>query len=94
MITKTDFITKIAEEHSLSKAAAGRIFEDIFNTIEDEVSKEGKGKCSISGFGTFEARKRTSRTGRNPRTGETIEIPASVGIGFKAGKAFKERLNK
>jgi DNA-binding protein len=92
MITKTDFITKIAEEHSLSKAAAGRIFEDIFSTIEDEVAKEGK--CSISGFGTFEARKRTSRTGRNPRTGETIEIPASVGIGFKAGKAFKERLNK
>ena len=53
MITKTDFIAKIAEEHSLSKAAAGRIFEDIFSTIEDEVAKEGK--CSISGFGTFVA---------------------------------------
>ena len=67
-------------------------FNAIGNSVEEALEKGEK--VQLVGFGTFETRERAARTGRNPRTKEEIEIPASVVPVFKAGKEFKEKVNK
>ena len=90
-MNKSELIDAVAESTSLSKADAGRALESVLETIKSTL-KRGE-KVTIPGFGTFEARQRNARTGRNPQTGETIQIAASKTPGFKAGKQFKDALN-
>lgn len=92
MISKGDLVEIIAEREGITKAAAGRIVGIITETIVEKVSSGDK--VTITGFGTFEAMARTERTGINPATGEKILIPASKAVKFKAGKAFKEAVNR
>lgn len=86
-MNKGDLVEAVAGMTDTSKAQAARAVDAVFDAIRKGLKKAGK--VSLVGFGTFEVRKRKARTGRNPRTGETIMIKASKGVGFKAGKALK-----
>ena len=81
----------MAEQAGISKKDAEAALKAFIDTVENEL-KDG-GKVQLVGFGTFEVSKRAARTGRNPQTGETMEITASKTPRFKAGKAFKDLLN-
>lgn len=86
-MTKAELIERIAKDASLTKAGAGKVID---TTIEAIVKAMKKGdKVTLVGFGTFSVGKRKARTGRNPRTGQTIKIPAHKSPKFKAGKALK-----
>lgn len=90
-MNKHELVSAIAQNAEISKKDA----ENALAAAIDAVSKalaEGD-KVQIVGFGTFEVRERSARTGKNPRTGEMIEIPASKAPAFKAGKALKEIVN-
>ena len=90
-MTKSELINQIAEKSELTKKDAEKAFSAVVSTITDAlVSGE---KVQIVGFGTFEARTRNARTGKNPRTNEPIKIPAATVPAFKAGKAFKDAVN-
>ena len=89
---KTDLIHAIAEQSGLSKKDAEKALNATIDTIIKAVA-EGE-KIQLTGFGTFEQRQRNARTGCDPRTGNTIEIPASKVPAFKAGKGFKDIVNK
>ena len=89
---KTDLIAAVAEQSGLSKKDAEKALSATLDTIVNAVA-EGD-KIQLTGFGTFEQRQRNARTGCDPRTGNTIEIPASKVPAFKAGKAFKDAVNK
>jgi nucleoid DNA-binding protein len=91
-VNKADLVEAVAKEADLSKAAATRVLEAVLKTIVKQVSK--KQDVQLIGFGTFRAVKRSARTGRNPSTGEPLNIPASNVPRFTPGKAFKERLAK
>ncbi len=90
-MNKQDLISKVADNTGLSKADAGRAVESFLGSVADAL-KSGE-TVAIAGFGTFDVRKRSARTGRNPRTGESIDIAASNTPGFKAGKALKDAVN-
>lgn len=85
---KNDLINSVAEATGLSKKDSEAAVSAVFGTIESVVASGEK--VTITGFGTFEQRSRAAREGRNPRTGETIVIPAQNTPAFKAGKGFKE----
>ena len=97
-MTKTELAEKLAKKTGLSKAKAVEVVSAIFD------AQPGKGiiateldagrKVTIPGFGTFSSRKRKARTGRNPRTGQTIKIAAKKYPVFKAGKTLKDRVAK
>ncbi len=74
-----------------SKKEADRAIDAVFETIREVLVKGDK--IQVIGFGTFEVKERASRTGRNPRTGEEIQIPASKHPSFKPGKTFKDQVN-
>lgn len=90
-MNKTELVKRIAEENVIPQKQAAAIVDSIFGAITDTVAAGEK--VSIPGFGTFESKHREARTGRNPRTKEAVEIPASTVPSFKAGKAFKEKVN-
>ncbi len=90
-MNKSELIEAMAEASDISKAAAGRALEGMIDAIT-EAMKNGE-TVSIVGFGTFVVRERAARAGRNPKTGETIQIAASKSPAFKAGKAFKDAVN-
>ncbi|MEO9089891.1 MAG: HU family DNA-binding protein [Rhodanobacter sp.] len=90
-MNKTDLINAIAEKAELTKADAGRALEAYLEAVQK--SLQGGEDVSVVGFGTFTVRKRAARTGRNPRTNETIKIKASNVPAFKAGKTLKDALN-
>jgi len=90
-MNKTELIEAMAEAADISKAAAGRALDGMVDAIAEEV-KKGE-TVSVIGFGTFSLRERAARSGRNPKTGETIQIAASKSPAFKAGKAFKDAVN-
>lgn len=90
-MNKAELINAIADATELSKADAGRAVEAFTEVVQKALKKNDT--VSLVGFGTFSVRKRAARTGRNPRTGETIKIKASKNPAFKAGKAFKDALN-
>ena len=90
-MTKKELTRKIAEEQAISQKQAAAVVDSVFDAITDAVAAGDK--VSIPGFGTFEGKTRAARTGRNPRTKETVEIPAATVPSFKAGKAFKEKVN-
>ena len=91
-MNKTELIDKLADRTSLSKADAGRAVDALFDADAGIIAKQlqSGNKVQITGFGTFETRKRGARMGRNPRTGERIQIPASVSPAFRAGKGLKD----
>ena len=89
---KTELITAIAEATGLTKKDAEGILTATFDTIAQELAKGEK--VQVSGFGIFEVKEREARVGRNPRTKEAIEIPASKVPAFKAAKALKDTVAK
>ena len=89
-MNKTELINAVAEKAGLSKKAAEAVVSAMLETITGAL-KEGD-KVQLVGFGSFEVKKRAARTGRNPKTKEAIEIPASVVPVFKAGKALKDAI--
>ena len=90
-MNKTELIDAIAAAADLPKASAGRALDAVVDSITDALKKGDQ--VSLVGFGTFSVKHRAGREGRNPQTGETIQIaPANV-PGFKAGKALKDAVN-
>ena len=89
---KTELIAAVAEQSGLSKKDAEKALTAALDAIIKAVA-EGD-KVQLTGFGTFEQRQRNARTGVDPRTGNSIEIPASKVPAFKAGKAFKDIVNQ
>jgi DNA-binding protein HU-beta len=90
-MNKSELIDAVAGATGLSRNDATSATEAVLGTI---ISTLGKGdQVGLVGFGTFSVRERAARTGRNPQTGETIQIKASKSPGFKAGKAFKDAVN-
>lgn len=90
-MNKAELVDSVASAANLSKADAGRAVDAVLSSITS--SLQGGQQVSIVGFGTFNVKHRAARAGRNPRTGETIQIAASNVPGFKAGKALKEAVN-
>ena len=90
-MNKAELIDAVAEGADISKADATRAIDTMLNTITS--SLKGGDQVTLVGFGTFAVKDRAARTGRNPRTGEAINIPASKVPGFKAGKALKDAVN-
>ncbi|MFM7659108.1 MAG: HU family DNA-binding protein [Betaproteobacteria bacterium] len=91
-MNKGDLIEVVSREADLSKAAATRAVDSVLKTIVKTVSK--KQTVQLIGFGTFRAMKRNARKGRNPSTGEPLNIPSSTVPKFTPGSAFKEKLSK
>jgi DNA-binding protein HU-beta len=89
-MTKSDLIERLAGKADLTRPRAEELVDSLLNDVT-EALKKGE-KVNISGFGTFTVSNRKARTGRNPKTGEPIEIPASRSAKFKAGKTLKEAL--
>ncbi|MGF7535731.1 HU family DNA-binding protein [Bacillus mexicanus] len=87
-MNKTDLINAVSESAELSKKDATKAVDSVFDTISDAL-KNGD-KIQLIGFGNFEVRERAARKGRNPQTGEEIEIAASKVPAFKPGKALKD----
>ncbi|WP_353893359.1 HU family DNA-binding protein [Proteinivorax hydrogeniformans] len=87
-MNKTELIQGVAEKSGLTKKDSEKAANAMLETIIEAVSAGDK--VQLIGFGTFEARERAAREGRNPSTGETIQIPATKVPAFKAGKAFKD----
>jgi DNA-binding protein HU-beta len=90
-MNKAELIEAVAAEANLSKADAGRAVDAVVDSISSALSKGQQ--VAVVGFGTFSVKHRAARSGRNPRTGETIQIAASNVPGFKAGKALKDAVN-
>jgi DNA-binding protein HU-beta len=90
-MNKGDLIEVVSGDAGLSKADASRAVDSVISAITKAL-KGGK-QVSLVGFGTFAVKKRAARTGRNPRTGEAIQIRASKVPGFRAGKALKDAVN-
>ena len=91
-MNKTDLINAVAEKSELSKKDATQAVDSVFEAITDSLT-EGE-KVQLIGFGNFEVRERSARKGRNPQTGEEIDIPASKVPAFKPGKALKDAVKK
>ena len=89
-MNKADLVDALADE-GMTKKAAGEAIDWIFGAIQNALA--GGKRVQIPGFGTFDVRHRAARQGRNPQTGAAMSIPASSGVGFKAGKALKEAVN-
>lgn len=89
---KSEMIEALAKETGLTKTDVERVFNGTFDLFKKELGKGNN--VAVAGFGTFKVSKRAARTGRNPQTGETIKIAASKSVGFKAGSALKETVNK
>ena len=90
-MNKEELVKAVATSTKLSQKATSEVIAATIETIQKTVSK-GK-KVTLVGFGTFEARKRAARTGRNPQTGKEIKIAAKTVPAFSAGKKFKEAVN-
>ena len=90
-MNKTDLIEIVAKEANLKKKDADAAVTAVFEAIEKALV-EGD-KVQLIGFGTFDVKDRAAKTGRNPSTGETIEIAASKQVKFSAGKTLKDKVN-
>ncbi|RUO44423.1 DNA-binding protein HU [Aliidiomarina taiwanensis] len=90
-VNKSQLIDKIAEDAELSKAAASRALDSMINAVTEALKNDDQ--VALVGFGTFSVRERSARQGRNPQTGETIQIAAAKVPAFKAGKALKDAVN-
>lgn len=91
-MNKVELVAAVAEKAELSKKDAEKAVSAVLDAVVEALASGDK--VSVVGFGSFEVRERGERTGRNPRTKETIVIPASKQPVFKAGKAFKDAVAK
>lgn len=91
-MNRSELVSSIAEKSGLTKESSAKALTGFLSSIEEAMDK--REKVQLVGFGTFETRERAARIGRNPRTKEEINIPASTVPVFKAGKTFKEKVNK
>lgn len=91
-MNKTDLVKEVSKKVKTSQRSAQNIIDALAETVEKTLAKGNK--VTLVGFGTFEARKRAERTGRNPQTGAAIKIAAKVSPVFVPGKKFKEEVNK
>lgn len=91
-MTKEELITEVAERAGITKASAQKAVQAFTDTVSNALA-DGE-EVRLTGFGAFVVRERAAREGRNPATGETIQIAAAKVPAFKAGKAFKEALNR
>ncbi len=91
-MNKVELVASVTEKTGLSKKDAEKAVTAVLDSVKEAVAKGDK--VQLVGFGTFEVRARAARTGLNPKTKETIEIPASKAPAFKAGKAFKDAVAK
>ena len=89
---KSELVAQLADQNDLTKRQAEKVIDDFLDLIKDELAKGEK--VVLSGFGTFEVRTRVARSGRNPRTGEEINVPAQKTPAFKVGKLLKDAVNK
>ena len=89
-MNKTELVKAVAEKADLTLVAAGEVVNAVVEVIGNALV-EGQ-EVAIPGFGTYKVSERAARTGRNPATGATIEIPASKSVSFKASKALNEKL--
>ena len=90
-MNKAELVRKVAAENDLSQKAATVVVDSVLNTIVDSLA--AREPVSLAGFGTFTCRHRDAREGRNPATGEAMSFAASNTPIFKAGKAFKDKVN-
>jgi DNA-binding protein HU-beta len=88
-MNKAELVEAVAKRCNMTKKDAGTAIDTTFDLIRRGVKK---GNVNIVGFGSWNVSKRKARTGRNPRTGQEIQIPAGKTVRFRAGKAFKESL--
>jgi DNA-binding protein HU-beta len=91
-VNKAELVDKIAEQAGLNKAEAERALNAFIDSVQGAVAADDK--VTLPGFGSFSRSSRAARTGRNPRTGEPVQIAASKGVKFSAGAAFKSAVNK
>jgi DNA-binding protein HU-beta len=91
-MNKSDLVNAIASDTNLSKTDATKALDSMINHVQKTLKKGDE--VRLVGFGTFKVTKRAARSGRNPRTGETIKIAASKSPAFRPGKEFKDILNK
>jgi DNA-binding protein HU-beta len=89
-MNKAELVDAVALKSELTKVAAAKAVDAVLATITETVAKGDT--VSVIGFGSFEARKRAARNGKNPKTGEAIKIAATTVPAFKAGKAFKDKV--
>ena len=90
-MNKTELIAAVAEKAEISKKDAEKAVKAFTDVVSEELVNGGK--IQLVGFGTFEVSERPAREGRNPRTGETMNIPATKTPKFKVGKALKDMVN-
>ncbi len=90
-VNKTQLVEKIAGSADISKASAGRALDAFIEAVTETLKTDDQ--VALVGFGTFSVRERAARTGRNPKTGEEIQIAAAKVPSFKAGKALKDACN-
>lgn len=91
-MNKTELIANVAEATGISKKGAAAVVDATFSSITNAmIARE---KVQLIGFGTFETRDRAAKIGKNPKTGEAVEIAACKVPAFKAGKALKDSVNK
>jgi DNA-binding protein HU-beta len=90
-MNRSDLVAHIADEAGISKAAADKVVGAFVGGVADALKKGDK--VTLVGFGTFDVSSRAARTGRNPQTGEAIQIKASKAPKFKAGKSLKDAVN-
>ena len=91
-MNKQELVNAIANETGLSKKDTEATINSFVNVVSNALVN--KDKVQLIGFGTFETRERAARTGKNPQTGEPLNISACTAPAFKAGKALKEKVNK
>ena len=91
-MNKNELVSTVAEKSGFSKKDAAIALDSVIAAISESLA-QGE-KIQLVGFGTFEVKERAARSGKNPRTGEVVEIPASKAPVFKAGKALKDAVSK
>ena len=87
---RKEIIESIAEDLSLTQAKARKIVQKVFEGIPQALAEEGR--VELRNFGVFEVKRRAARTSRNPRTGETVDVPAKLVVTFKPGQVMQQRV--
>lgn len=89
-MNRSQLVERVARDLRISRLQASRLVQSVLDAIESGLREEGS--VTLTGFGTFEVKDRKARTGRNPHTGEPIDIGAGRRVGFRVGKALRESL--